>query len=203
MERGKGPWRFASGISPTAPRFLLVRLNGDVNVEPPHPCVARYVYSLAILSHIRAASEFSDPASRCELFNLECPMSEERNPSYKHRILCTEDDADTRELLRMLLELEGFEVSSAEDSAEAIRLAKAEKFDLYLLDHWMPEMTGDLLCQKLREFDSTIPVLFYSGAATETDKERAMASGAQGYIVKPADPEKLVAEIRRLLLNKN
>jgi two-component system alkaline phosphatase synthesis response regulator PhoP len=130
------------------------------------------------------------------------PMSEEINTSYKNRILCTEDDADTREVLRMLLELEGFEVTCAQDSAQAIRLAKAEKFDLYLLDHWMPEMAGDLLCQKLREFDSTIPILFYSGAATEADKARAMASGAQGYVVKPADPEELTAEIRRLLLTK-
>ena len=129
-------------------------------------------------------------------------MSEEINTSYKHRILCTEDDADTREVLRMLLELEGFEVTCAEDSTQAIRLAKAEKFDLYLLDHWMPAMAGDLLCQKLREFDSTIPILFYSGAATEADMARAMASGAQGYVVKPADPEELTAEIRRLLLTK-
>ena len=126
----------------------------------------------------------------------------EVNTSYKHRILCTEDDTDTREVLRMLLELEGFEVTCAEDSAQAIRLAKAEKFDLYLLDHWMPEMAGDLLCLKLREFDSTTPILFYSGAATDADKARAMASGAQGYVVKPADPEELTAEIRRLLLTK-
>lgn len=64
-------------------------------------------------------------------------------------------------------------------------------------------MAGDLLCQKLRELDSTTPILFYSGAATEADKARAMASGAQGYVVKPAEPDELTAEIRRLLLTKN
>lgn len=126
-------------------------------------------------------------------------MSEEVNTSHKHRILCTEDDADTRELLRLLLELQGFEVACAEDSAQAIGLAKAEKFDLYLLDNWLPQMTGDLLCQKLREFDSTTPILIYSGAATDAEKARAIASGAQGYVVKPADPEKLTAEIMRLI----
>ncbi len=127
-------------------------------------------------------------------------MPEETNPAPKIRILCTEDDADTLEVLRLLLEMEGFEVTCAEDSAQALRLATAEKFDLYLLDHWMPEMAGDLLCQRLREFDSTTPILFYSGAATAADKARAMASGAQGYVVKPADPKELTAEIRRLLL---
>ena len=126
-------------------------------------------------------------------------MSEEVNTSHKHRILCTEDDADTRELLRLLLELQGFEVTCAEDSEQAIRLATTEKFDLYLLDNWLPQITGDLLCQKLREFDSTTPILFYSGAATDAEKARAIASGAQGYLVKPANPEKLISEILRLI----
>jgi DNA-binding response OmpR family regulator len=126
-------------------------------------------------------------------------MSEETTRAHKPRILCTEDDSDTRDVLRVLLQLEGFEVTCAEDSAQAIRLATAEKFDLYILDHWMPQMAGDVLCQKLRELDSTTPILFYSGAATDADKARAMASGAQGYVVKPAGPEELTAEIRRLL----
>jgi DNA-binding response OmpR family regulator len=122
--------------------------------------------------------------------------------SSKHRILCTEDDGDTREVLRLLLELEGFVVTCAEDSEQAISLATAEKFDLYLLDHWLPGMAGDLLCQKLHELDSTTPILFYSGATSESDKARAVASGAQGYIVKPADPDELTSEIRRLIQMK-
>jgi two-component system response regulator ResD len=126
-------------------------------------------------------------------------MSEEINTSQKHRILCTDDDADTREVLRLLLELQGFEVTCAEDSEQAIRLATAEKFDLYLLDNWLPNIPGDLLCEKLRELDSTTPILFYSGAATDAEKARAIASGAQGYVVKPADPEKLTSEIMKLI----
>ena len=127
----------------------------------------------------------------------------EETVSISHpRILCTEDDADTRELLRLLLELEGFEVTCVEDSTQALRLATAEKFDLYLLDNWLPEIAGGHLCKKLRELDSTTPILFYSGATAPADKARAMAAGASGYIVKPADSEKLTAEIRRLILTK-
>jgi two-component system alkaline phosphatase synthesis response regulator PhoP len=117
----------------------------------------------------------------------------------KPRILCTEDDADTLEVLRLLLEMEGFQVSCAKDSAQALSLARAEKFDLYVLDNWLPEGPGDALCRQLRELDSTIPILFYSGAATDADKARAMACGAQGYVVKPADSDVFIAEIRRLL----
>jgi two-component system alkaline phosphatase synthesis response regulator PhoP len=136
-------------------------------------------------------------------FNLERPqVSEKANTSLKGRILCTEDDPDTRELLRLLLELEGFEVTCAENAAQALSLAMAENFDLYLLDNWLPELTGDLLCSKIREFDSTTPILFYSGAAFESDKERALAAGAQGYVVKPARPDQLTSAISSLILSK-
>ena len=119
--------------------------------------------------------------------------------AYKSRILCTEDDADTREVLRLLLEMDGFDVTCAIDSKQALNLARAENFDLYLLDNWLPDVLGDVLCQTLREFDPITPILFYSGAAGEADKARAMACGAQGYIVKPAKLEELTAEIRRLI----
>lgn len=129
-------------------------------------------------------------------------MPDKANTSRKGRILCTEDDADTRELLRLLLELEGFEVVCAENAAQAVSLAMAEHFDLYLLDNWLPEIAGDLLCRKLREFDSTTPIFFYSGAAFESDKARALAAGAQGYVVKPAHPEQLTSAISSLILSK-
>lgn len=117
----------------------------------------------------------------------------------ERRILCTEDDADTLEFLRVLLEMEGFEVTRADDAAQALSLAKAEKFDLYLLDNWLPDMDGTSLCQTLREFDSTTPILFYSGAATPADRARAIAAGAQGYLIKPARLDELISEIKRLV----
>jgi DNA-binding response OmpR family regulator len=102
--------------------------------------------------------------------------------------------------LLLLLEMDGFDVTCAQDSKQALSLARAEKFDLYLLDNWLPDALGYILCQKLREFDSTTPVLFYSGASSPGDKARAIAAGAQGYVTKPADADVLVAEIRRLIL---
>jgi DNA-binding response OmpR family regulator len=99
----------------------------------------------------------------------------------------------------MLLEIEGFEVVCAEDVAQAMSLAKKDNFDLYLLDTWTTGLAGDALCEKLRAFDSTTPILFYSGAAFESDISRAMAAGAQGYIVKPALTEEITSEIFRLI----
>ena len=117
------------------------------------------------------------------------------------RILYAEDDADTRELVTLVLEMQNCQVIATESYDEALRLARAEHFDLYLIDNWMPQISGVRLCEQLREFDQHTPVLFYSGAAYETDKERALASGAQGYLVKPAAGDQLIAEVLRLVYN--
>jgi two-component system phosphate regulon response regulator PhoB len=115
------------------------------------------------------------------------------------RILCTEDDGDTREMITLVLNLKNCEVVTTETPAQAIALAKSARFDLYLLDNWMPRMSGNELCEALREFDSETPVLFYSGAAYPKDIAEAYASGAQGYLVKPANNDELVAEVFRLV----
>ena len=115
------------------------------------------------------------------------------------RILYAEDDADTRELVTLVLELQNCQVIATGSHDEALRLAQAEQFDLYLLDNWIPGISGVRLCQLLREVDQHTPVLFYSGAAYEKDKARALASGAQGYLVKPVDGDELAAEVLRLI----
>lgn len=115
------------------------------------------------------------------------------------RILCAEDDADTRELIAVTLTLAGFEVVCTEDTDQAIDLAKSQVFDLYLVDNWMPGSSGIELTTKLREFDLKTPILFYSAAAYQADKDAARLSGAQGYLVKPASGDDLVAEVVRLI----
>jgi DNA-binding response OmpR family regulator len=63
----------------------------------------------------------------------------------------------------------------------------------------MPGLSGTALTEELREFDSRTPILFYSAAAYDSDKEAAYTSGAQGYLVKPADGDQLIAEVNRLI----
>jgi DNA-binding response OmpR family regulator len=120
-------------------------------------------------------------------------------PSPKGRILCTEDDADTRDLIVFVLGQIGFEVICADSAEKALGLAKSESFDLYLLDNWLPDTSGTVLTKQPREFDSLTPILFCSGAAFERDKEAAILSGAQGYLVKPIDVDCLSAEVVRLI----
>ena len=114
-------------------------------------------------------------------------------------ILYIEDDEDTRELVTYLLARSNYKVIPARDYDEALRLARANQFDLYLIDNWMAGGSGIDLCKKLRDFDPWTPILFYSGAAYERDKQQAFAAGAQAYLVKPAENDELIGEIARLI----
>ena len=117
----------------------------------------------------------------------------------KGRILCTEDDPDTLEVLNIILTHEGFEVVCSNSAANAIELARSQHFDLCLVDNWMPDLSGVDFTEKLRRFDVKTPVLFYSSAAFASDKEAARLSGAQGYLVKPVANADLIAEVIRLI----
>lgn len=115
------------------------------------------------------------------------------------RILCTEDDVDTRDLITFVLKSSNFQVITTETPELALEIARDFSFDLYLVDNWMPTMTGVELCKEIRRFDARTPILFYSGAGYEADKTAAYASGAQGYLVKPVENDQLVSEVRRLI----
>lgn len=117
----------------------------------------------------------------------------------RRRILFIEDHEDTRELVSFVLEASGYSVTSDTTVAGALQLAKAEKFDLYLLDNWLPDGTGFELCQRVREFDETTPVLFYSGAVFDSDKLAAIQAGAQGYLAKPCPYADLLRAVTVLI----
>ncbi|HJP92891.1 MAG TPA: response regulator [Pyrinomonadaceae bacterium] len=119
--------------------------------------------------------------------------------SPKGRILCTEDDPDTRDLIILVLKAAGYDVCCTENPEETVKLAETQKFDLYLMDNWLPDIQGPKLTARIREFDSRTPILFYSAAAYDTDKESARRAGAQAYLVKPVENDKLVQEVARLI----
>lgn len=103
------------------------------------------------------------------------------------RILYVEDHDDTRVLMAILLKNAGFDVIEASDGIEALEKAKAEQFDLYLLDHTFPDASGVTICKALREFDPHTPILFYSARAMEEERREAINAGAQDYLIKPDD----------------
>jgi two-component system OmpR family response regulator len=88
-------------------------------------------------------------------------------------------------MLSTLLELSEIESESASTAAQALLMAKAEPFDLILLEAWLPDVDGFELCRLLRTTDPYTPIVFFSGAAYDADKKRAIQAGANEYVAKP------------------
>jgi DNA-binding response OmpR family regulator len=118
----------------------------------------------------------------------------------QHHVLYVEDHEDTRELVILVLTKANYQVTTSSSSREALKLARQQHFDLYILDSWLPDGSGIELCKRLREFDHETPIMFLTAAVFETDKQTAMDSGAQRYLIKPADIQVLSSEVDALML---
>ncbi len=103
---------------------------------------------------------------------------------YLH-ILYAEDNEDASEMTSILLRFSEIKTTVAKTTAEAWRLAKGERFDLYLLDSDFPDGDGLELCRRLRRYASRTPIFFYSGKTNETDQKNGLAAGADEYLTKP------------------
>lgn len=119
--------------------------------------------------------------------------------STRPRILCVEKDADTCELLRALLGRERYEITCVGTVSEALFFARSGLFDLYLLEQKFCDGTGVELCERIRLNDPETPVVFFTSAAFERDRRRALEAGAQAYLVKPNHLDILTDTVRRLL----
>src|SRR5215470_9738968 len=115
----------------------------------------------------------------------------------KNRILVVEDMDDERELMKIVLR--NHHVVTATDFEQGLRLARHGFFDLYVLDNWLPGGTGLELCRRIREFDPTTPIIFYSESATKYERADALKSGAQAYLNKPVDAQEVRRTAVRLL----
>jgi DNA-binding response OmpR family regulator len=101
------------------------------------------------------------------------------------RVLCVDDDEDSRVMLVALLRLALIEATAVGTAGQALASTQAERFDLYLLDSRLPDIDGFELCRRLREFDQQTPIVFFSGAAYEADRKKGIESGANAYLIKP------------------
>ena len=120
-------------------------------------------------------------------------------PPKSPRILVIEDDEDSREMLRFLLTAEAYEVVTAKGVGDGLTIALQRGLDIIMIDNWLAEGSGVMLCRYIRVFDQDTPILFHSAAAYETDIQEALDAGAQAYITKPADPKRLLRAIKELI----
>ncbi|HEX5734912.1 MAG TPA: response regulator [Blastocatellia bacterium] len=117
-------------------------------------------------------------------------------------ILIIEDDEDTRFVYSVLLQMEGYLVTHVGTMAEAISRILSTNYDLIIMDVRLPDGDGVDLCFQIRSFNKITPIMFVSAAAFEKDVERGMKAGAQAYMTKPADANKLLENVAYLLGKK-
>ena len=116
----------------------------------------------------------------------------------KTKIMVVDDDPNIRELVRLYLEKEGFEVTCAERGDEAVKMFRASPPNLMLLDVMLPGMDGWQVCREVRKI-SNRPIIMLTAKDETFDKVLGLELGADDYIVKPFDMKELVARIKAVI----
>ena len=116
----------------------------------------------------------------------------------RNKILIAEDDEDIIGLLKLYLEKENYEVISATNGEEALKLIQSNDISVAILDIMMPKLNGYELTKKIREI-GTLPILILSARNLDSDKILGLDLGADDYLTKPFNPLEVVARVRSLI----
>ncbi len=117
------------------------------------------------------------------------------------RLLVADDDADIRDVLKLTLAEENYEISEAKDGEEALSIINSKPLDLVLLDYRMPKLDGRQVCRLVKKdlLLRHLPIIMVTGSGDTNDKVGGIDAGADDYIVKPFEPKELLARIRMVL----
>ncbi len=114
----------------------------------------------------------------------------------KQRILVADDEPEIREVLRMMLGSEGYEILEAVNAEEAVE--QSERVDLVILDIMMPGESGIQACTRIRE-KTNVPILFLTAKSGEHDKVIGFSAGGDDYLVKPFSYMELLSRVKALI----
>lgn len=117
----------------------------------------------------------------------------------KANILLVEDEENLHETLKLNLEMEGYEITSAFDGAEALKAIANEYFDLIILDIMLPEIDGIRVLETVRVNNNEVPVLILSAKNADADRVRGLKKGADDYLSKPFNLEELLLRVEKLI----
>ena len=129
------------------------------------------------------------------MFNLIPDMIDPNKPS----VLLVEDEENLHESLKMNLELEGYEVTSAFDGIQAMKAVQNEYFDLIIMDVMIPEMDGFSATQNIRLTNTEVPILILSAKDSSADRVTGLKKGADDYLTKPFNLEELLLRVKKLI----
>ena len=118
------------------------------------------------------------------------------------KILVIDDDLDTLNILRIKLEAHQYEVITGRDGQEALSLIREHRPDLIIMDVMMPKLSG-FKATRLIKFDAKskhIPLIILTARTQDADRTLGLEVGADVYVTKPLEPEELLKEVERLLV---
>jgi diguanylate cyclase (GGDEF)-like protein len=117
------------------------------------------------------------------------------------KILVVDDDPDIRDILKLTLSEENYEILEACDGEEAIKIINSKPLDLVLLDYKIPKVDGRQVCRLIKKdlLLSHLPIIMVTGKGDISDKVGGIDAGADDYVVKPFEPKELLARIRMIL----
>ncbi|MCX7661333.1 MAG: response regulator [Candidatus Omnitrophica bacterium] len=117
------------------------------------------------------------------------------------KILIVDDDPDIRDVLKLTLSEEDYEIQEAEDGESALKLITAKTPDLVILDYKLPKMNGREVLKKVKQdiLLQHLPVIMLTASGDIDDKVQGLEAGADDYIVKPFEPKELLARIKMIL----
>ena len=113
-------------------------------------------------------------------------------------ILVVDDEKHYRDLIKINLLTEGYDVIEAENGQETLDILNTQQPDLIILDVIMPTMDGLTACKRIRQF-SNVPVIFLTALSNEIDRVKGLNLGADDYISKPFSAQELIARVRAVL----
>src|SRR3989338_8333973 len=117
------------------------------------------------------------------------------------KILVVDDDPDIRDVLKLTLSEENYEIFEASDGEEALKIINAKPLDLVLLDYKIPKIDGRQVCRLIKKdlLLRHLPIIMVTGKGDISDKVGGIDSGADDYVVKPFEPAELLARVRMIL----
>lgn len=122
------------------------------------------------------------------------------------KMLFIDDNEELADIMQLIFERRSFEFYSTELGKEGIKMAEDVEPDVIILDIGLPDIEGFDVCKKIKENKrgERVPIIFITGKYfSEGDKEKGLKLGAEDFLIKPFDPDKLIARINKILEEKS
>jgi PAS domain S-box-containing protein len=194
--QGKRP--AGTGLGLAICNRLVALMGGKITLASTPGQGSRFTFTLPSLPAAPAAAQAPEKTAP------PCPAATSKPPQGPRRLLLAEDSLSNRELIRLFLDKEPYEIVMAETGREALALFTPGAFDLVLMDMEMPEMDGCAATRAIRRLEETTgsprtPVLMLSAHAFSEYEQEGLAAGCDGFMTKPIRKSSLITALRQAL----